>query len=171
MGLDKAYTFGYQATVTITRPDNTTAYAAGDVIGVADAETPANAGSAILHMADIAPQGGGAIMITSVDLMISAAAVPSGMAGFRLHLYSASPTAILDNAAFDLAAGDRATYLGYVDLATPVDRVSTLQVQADQINKHLLATSASLWGILETVGGYTPSASTAKKIRVHTVRV
>ena len=38
------------------------------------------------------------------------------MAAFRLHLYSAAPDVVADNAAWDLAsAGDRSKYQGYLD--------------------------------------------------------
>jgi hypothetical protein len=56
------------------------------------------------------------VIIQSISLVFSDSTVPSGMGAFRLHLYSASPTAIADNAAFDLASGERATYMGFIDL-------------------------------------------------------
>jgi hypothetical protein len=34
---------------------------------------------------------------------------------FAFIFLAPSPTAIADNAAFDLTSGDRATYMGYVD--------------------------------------------------------
>jgi hypothetical protein len=160
----------YTSEVTITRPSNTTAYTAGDVIGVADAGTPANAGSAIHELANIGPAGGW-IMITAADLMVYVTGVPAGMTSFRLHLYSASPTAILDNAAWDLPAGDRAGYLGYIDLGSPADVGSTLYVQAEQINKQvkLAAGSTSLYAELVSNGGFTPASGAVKKLRASAV--
>ena len=82
----------YRTAVTITRPSNTTAYTAGDVVGD-------TSGSAIITLSSIGPSGG-YVLIQSVSLVFSDASVPSGMGSFRLHFYSASPTAIADNAAF-----------------------------------------------------------------------
>lgn len=158
---------GYTSAVTFTRPANTTAYTAGDVVGIADAGTPANAGSAIHELTSIGPAGG-TVLITAADLRADVNAVPSGMTTFRLHLYDAAPTAILDNAAWDLPAGDRAAYLGYIDLSQVIDVGSTLYVQADQVNKQfkLASGSTSLYGLLVTNGGYTPSSGAVKRLRL-----
>jgi len=160
----------YRAAVTVTRPSNTTAYTAGDVIGVADSGTPANAGSAIITLPSIGPSGG-YVLIQSVRLMIGLTSVTSGMAGFRLHLYTASPTAILDNAAFDLVSGDVANYAGFIDLPTPQDLGSTLMAQADYPGTlvKLAANNTSLFAELETRGGYQPASGTAYDLRVLTL--
>ena len=157
----------YRAAVTITRPSNTTTYNAGDVIGIADAGTPANAGSAIITLPSIGPSGG-YVVVQSVRLFIASTSVPSGMGGFRLHLYTASPTAILDNAPFDLVSGEVANYAGYVDLPTPQDFGSTLFAQADYPGTliKLATASTSLFCELETRGGFTPASGTAYNLRV-----
>jgi hypothetical protein len=161
---------GYKSTLEFTRPANTTPYTAGDVIGVADVSVAANAGSAIHTFANAGPAGGN-IIITGADLRIDVAAVPAGMTSFRLHLYDAAPTAILDNAAWDLPAGDRAAYLGFIDFGSAVDVGATLYAQVDQINKQFkLATGVtSLYGLLVTNGGFTPGSATVKHIRLHAV--
>ena len=160
----------YRSTVTITRPSNTTGYTAGDVIGIADSGTPANAGSAIHTLTTIGPSGGH-IIIQSVELFIGLTAVTSGMAGFRLHLYSASPTAILDNAAFDLVSGEVASYEGFIDLPTPQDFGSTLYTQADYPGRlvKLASASTSLFAELETRGTFTPASGTVYTLRVKTL--
>ena len=98
-------------------------------------------------------------VIEGVSLMINLAAVTSGMTSFRLHLYKTSPTAVLDNAAFDLVAGDRTAYVGYIDIPAPTDLGATLFVQVDQVNKRVSAPGGVLYGVLQTVGGYTPTSS------------
>jgi hypothetical protein len=160
----------YRAAVTITRPSNTTTYNAGDVIGVADSGTPANAGSAIITLPSIGPSGG-YVLVQSVRLMIGLTSVTSGMAGFRLHLYTASPTAILDNAVFDLVSGEVANYAGFIDLPTPQDLGSTLVTQADYPGTlvKLASASTSLFAELETRGGYQPASGTAYDLRVLTL--
>lgn len=95
------------------------------------------------------------------------------MTTFRLHLYNAAPTAIADGTAFDLPAGDRAKYLGYINLAAPVDLGATLWSQNDSANFNgkLADSSTTLYGILETIGAFTPSAQTVKKVTLYILGV
>jgi hypothetical protein len=160
----------YRSAVTLTRPSNTTAYAAGDVIGIADSGTPANAGSAIITLSNVGPSGG-YVLLQSVRLMIGKSSVPAGMGAFRLHLYMESPTAILDNAAFDLVAGDVGKYAGFVDLSAPQDFGSILVTQSDYPGTLIkLATgSTSLFAQLETRGAFTPASGTLYDLRVLTL--
>lgn len=148
-----------QVTVTITRPANTTAYAGGDAVGVADADTAANAGSAILEFAGIGNgfQNGHA-RITSSDLRINLDAVPASMTSFTLHLYNEAPAAILDNAVWSLVAADRTKYLGSLAVGTPADAGGTLWISADALNKHIKLAGPNVYGVLVTAGGYTPSS-------------
>jgi hypothetical protein len=159
----------YHPEVTITRPANTTAYTAGDVYGVADVSVAANAGSAIHEFTNAGPAGG-SIWVTAADLKVYLDAVPASMTSYRLDLYDASPTAILDNAAFSLVAGDRTKHLGYIDLGSPVDRGATLAVQTDVGKAFKLATgSTSLFGLITTNGGYTPASAEVLKVRLDAV--
>jgi hypothetical protein len=153
----------YRAAITITRPANTTAYTAGDVIGD-------TGGSAIITLPSIGPSGG-YVIVQSVRLMIGSTSVPSGMGSFRLHFYTASPTAIADNAVFDLVSGEVANYAGFVDLNTPQDFGSTLFTQTDYCGTAIkLATSStSLFCELETKGAYTPASGTLYDLRVMTL--
>ena len=156
----------YRAAVTLTRPSNTTAYTDGDLIGVADGTTPANAGSAIITLSNIGPSGG-YVLIQSVRLLIGSTSVPAGMGAFRLHLYTASPTAILDNAAFDLVSGEVASYAAFIDLPAPQDFGSILMTQADYPGAliKLASGSTSLFAELET-RGHTPASGTLYDLRV-----
>lgn len=141
----------YKSQPTVTRPANTTAYTAGDVVGGA------------ITFSDMASVAAGRdIIITSAALRIDVSAIPAGMTSFRLHLYSVTPpSAIADNAAWDLPSGDRASYLGYVDIGSPADAGSTLYCQVDSVNKQLRLGSAesSLYGYLVTNGAYTPAGN------------
>ena len=154
----------YKSKATITRPADTTAYAAGDVVG---------ATAAAIEFKYAGPDDGH-IIITDADFEIDVTAVPSGMTSFRLYLYSATPpSALADNAAFDLPSGDRASFLGHVDLGTPVDIGSTLWVQTSQINRHvkLAAGTTSLFGYLVTAAAFTPSSAAVKSITLKSVGV
>jgi hypothetical protein len=151
----------YRSTVTITRPSNTTAYTAGDVVGD-------TSGSAIISLTTAGPSGG-FVIVQSISLVFSDSVVPSGMSSFRLHLYSASPTAIADNAVFDLVSSERANYMGYIDLAAPQDFGSSLYTQADYAGRlvKLAAASTTLYAELETRGAYTPVSASTISIRVN----
>lgn len=151
------------STATVTRPNDVIAYAAGDVIG----ESPA----VNLMFSNVSEKAGGSIVITNLKIEFSASAIPSGMSGFRLHLYSAAPTAILDNSAFNLIAADRTKYLGYIPVANPVDLGDTLIAQENYVGlkMKLLDGSKTLYGVLETLGAYTPTAQCAKKITLEII--
>lgn len=155
----------YRAAVDITRPANTTAYTAGDVIGTGTGD------DAIITLSSIGPSAG-FVLVQSIELVIGISAVPSGMTSFRLHFYSSKPTAIADNAAFDVLSGDRAGYMGYIDLPAPVDLGSTCFTQIDYPGKlfKLGTASTSLFCELQTVGGFTPAAnSEVYSLRVKTL--
>lgn len=155
--------------VSFSRTADTNAYTAGDVIGINNAGSP---GSAIHTFTSVGPAGGN-IVITGADLTIGNTSVPAGMSNFRLHLYNTSPTAILDNAAFDLVSGDITYHVGFIDLATPVDYGSIIFTSSLNVNLQVkLATSVtSLYGELVTVGGYTPASGTTYQIRIRTLAV
>ena len=153
----------FRAAVTVTRPSNTTAYTAGDVVGD-------TSGSAVITLPSIGASGG-YVLIQSVRLMIGDSSVPSGMGAFRLHLYTAAPTATADNSPFDLMSGDVANYAGYIDLPAPQDMGSTIFTQTDYCGTAIkLATgSTSLFAELETRNAYTPTSASAYNLRVMTL--
>lgn len=157
-------TQGYLSSLSVTRTADTVAYTAGDVIG-----TGTSAGNAILTFASIGPSSG-QILITSASLEIDITAVPSGMTSFRLYLYNASMSGgsnYADNNAWDLPSGDRSSFLGYVDLGTPVDLGSTLYVEVNGVNKQVLLSGTSLYGYLVTNGGYTPASGSVFVIKLY----
>lgn len=140
---------GYRSAVTVTRPANTTAYAANDVVG------------GVITFAGIGPTAGH-VILTSCDLRYDVSAIPSGMSGFRLYLYTATPpSALADNAAWDLPSGDRSAFIGFIDLGSLADLGSTLFAQVDSVNKQIKLASGetSLYGYLVTLAGYTPAAN------------
>lgn len=153
----------YRSTVTVVRPSNTTPYAAGDVIG-------ATGGSAIHTLATAGPSGG-YVLIQSIAMVTHDTSVPTGMSSFRVHFYNASPTAIADNAAFDLLATDHGKYLGYVDLPTPQDFGSSIYTQTEYTGRLVkLATgSTSLFIEIETRGAFTPVSAVTLDLAILTL--
>lgn len=139
---------GKGVTATLTRSDNTTAYQAGDVIG--------NATTSIIAFNTGIPVGY-QFVILSVLLKIAISALPAGMTTIRLHLYNASPTNIADGTAWALATADVSKYLGYIDIS-PADLGAALIGQVESVNMVRTLVTTNLYGMLETVGGFTPSA-------------
>lgn len=161
------------ATMNIAIADDT-------CVGVTAAPTSADttagaatggAGSAIQTIATGLPAGS-TLEFTDTTLRIDLSAVTASMTTFFLHLYSASPTAILDNATWDLVSADRSSYLGYLALGTPVDMGSTLFVQVANIGKRVVLASgtSNLYGVLVTTGGYTPTSAESFSITMHLER-
>jgi len=153
----------YRVTTAITRPSNTTAYTAGDVVGD-------TGGSAILTLSGIGPSGG-FVLVQSAALIFSDNTVPAGMGAFRVHFFSSSPTATADNAPFDLTSGERAAYMGYIDLSAPQDLGSTIYTQVDYPGRliKLAAASTTLFAEIETRGAYTPVSASTVELRVSTL--
>ena len=139
--------------VSVTRPADTTAYTALDVIGTAVTSTLTfNMG---LPKKD-------KVLVVGVKLRIDAAAIPAGMGNFRLHIYNTDPTAIADNAAFTVIAGDRAGYQGYITIPAPVLMGATIICQDSNVNLpcEFADGSSTLYGVLQVVDAYTPASAT-----------
>lgn len=157
-------TNAFGVTVNTARTADTNAYTAGDVIGSAT-----SSGGAVWTFSQIGPFGS-QVLLTTTRFRVDLSAVPSGMTSFRLYLYSATPPSALgDNAAFDLPSGDRSVFLGYTDLGTPVDLGSTLYVETSGNNKQITLATDTLYGYLVTNAGYTPASGTNYKIALHTI--
>lgn len=145
---------GYSSTATVTRPADTTAYTAGDVVG------------GVITFSTIAPSAID-ISINSTRMLWNVSAIPSGASSFFLALYSSSPpSAYADNAVWDLPSGDRASFLGIVQLGGVADLGSTLYVEQNDIGKQVLTAGTTLYAYAVTNGGYTPAAS---EVQVFTI--
>ncbi len=154
-------TRGYGARVSVTRPSDTTTYAAGDVVGVT------GGGTATITFPNMA-SAAGEILITSARFQRNATAIISGESSYTLHLFNVTqPGAQADNAVFDVAAGDQASYLGKINLGTPLDLGSTLHIEQNGINKQVTLLSTSLFGVLVTDGGYQPVSAAVHVIELH----
>ncbi len=144
---------GYLSAPAVTRPANTTAYTAGDVLG------------GVITFTNAGPSGG-YVMVTGVSLNAVITAIPSGQTSWRLHLYNATPpSAIADNSPWTSPAGDLSVYLGYIDIpamALLVAGAGFVFVQSNSVNQRfkLASGTTSLFGYLVTVGGpWTPAAN------------
>lgn len=148
----------FLSTVEFTRPANTTAYTAGDAVG---------ATAAALEFKGVGNQGR-VVNITNTRLRIDRTSVISGETTYTLHLYDVTPpSALADNAAFDLPSGDRASYLGSIALGTVVDLGSTVYVAASPALR-VKPRGTSIFAYLVTAGAYTPESDTVHTIQLYT---
>lgn len=153
---------GKQAIDTITRPNDKTAYVADDVVSTLAGD--------ILEFTNLG-MSGDMVMVLGVRLFVAVDTVPNGCTGFKLHLYNGVPTAIADNTAFNLPIDDVGKYLGYIDIPTPASFGDTVFSQGDDINFTAKLVGTSLYGILQTVGAYTPQENVEKTIILNVVGV
>ncbi|EJB02872.1 hypothetical protein Rleg9DRAFT_1686 [Rhizobium leguminosarum bv. trifolii WSM597] len=146
---------------SFTRQNNTTAYAAGAVVGAA---------AAALQFTGLGKSGGASIMIVSAQLEADVATAPG--TAFRLHLYSATPpSAPADAAAFDVPSGDRSVYLGFIDIPAPTDIGSIALTEVTNVGKQIRVTGGDVFGVLQAVSAYTPTALAVYKVSLHRVEV
>ena len=138
---------GYVSSATFTPA--AAAYLAGDIMQGAQS------------FGSIGPAGGGAILITNTRLRVDASAVQSGETSYTIQLYTVTPpSALADNAAWNLPSGDRASYVGSIALGTVVDVGSTLYVEQTGLTKQIIVPAGgSLFGYLVTNGAFTATAA------------
>jgi hypothetical protein len=109
------------------------------------------------------------IMITSASLEIDGGTAEA--TAWRLYLYNVTPpSATADDGAWDLPSGDRASFLGYVDLGTAVDLGSTQWVETHGINKQVKLAGTALYGYLVNITTLTPAA-VAHIVTLHAVQL
>lgn len=104
-----------------------------------------------------APASGGIIRITGAELRIDGATIETTV--WRLHLYNVTPpSALADAAGFVSPAGDRASYLGGIDIPQVVDLGDTLWIETHALAKTIKLAGTSLFGYLTNVTTLTPQA-------------
>lgn len=133
-----------------------TSHTAGDVVGGAK------------EFKGLAQQNNSSIQIASASLLIATATAPVTTT-WRVYLYSVTPpSATADDAAFDLVSGDRASFIGSVDIAQAVDFGSTNYIQSDNLNKQLKMSGRSAFGYLVNLATVTLEAQ-PHTVTLHTV--
>lgn len=140
---------------TITRPNDTTAYASGDLVAnstTAGSVTPFSWNAGLCR----------GFKLWRVGIAKSSASVTN--AAYRVHIYNDSPTvANGDNGAI---SSTRSSYVGFVDVAAPATAFSdAYYANGIYVNNSLAAPlfmytdlDGYLYGLLEARGAYTPTA-------------
>lgn len=147
---------GKLVSASFTRPADTTAYAAGDVV------SNATSGNTILTFADVGDDLASSGYIVGAKLLTDQATC---VAQFRLFLFSASTATLdVDNGPADFLWADRASYLGYIDfpaLSTEAGTNTAAQAQ-DMALRHLFvcgSTVTAIYGYLVTKTAFTPASA------------
>jgi hypothetical protein len=163
------------ATVTITRPDNATAYSIGDRICTTTGTT--DTGSVFLGLGETMYGNG---YVTKCKLFTNASGFTAAL---RLHLYTlasgqtiATGTTVADNAAISILYADASKYVGFIDLTTWVSTAGSTFSIVDTERlcfqsaafRGELAGRGTFVGILEARGGFTPAASQQFQIELTT---
>lgn len=151
--LNSVKAVGYQAapSVLFTRPSDTTAYAAQDVV------SNSTSAPTLLQFSGAARANGGSGIIISARHLKSSTV----QANFRLHLYrSNNVSAVNDNAQFPLLFANRTNRIGFIDFnhGTGGTGSDSSHALATFVNLPFVcdAATSSLFGMLVTPTGYPP---------------
>lgn len=133
--------------------------------------TPAAAAYTALDIMDVAKEfaftyadgttipAGSLIRVLTSIIKIDITALQASEAAYALQCYSVTPpSAQADNAAWTLASADLSAYRGSIALGTPVDLGAALYVKTPNIDLDIKLTTSSLWGVLQTIAGFTAAA-------------
>jgi len=138
------------------------AYGAGDLMDVAKEMTWADRNGVKVPAASL-------IRVLTTVVKIDITAVPSGQTSYTLRCYNVTPpSAQTDNAAWTLASGDLASYLGAIPLGTPVDEGAALYIKQQYVDFDLRLSVQSMFAQLITNGAHT-AAATARQVLLHGV--
>jgi len=139
----------------MTRPANTTAYTAGDVVSDSAIAT------SLLDFVDFARVNGGTGYIVGARLVTDKKSITPR---FRVHLYNASNlTVAADNAAFDSRYVDAPKRIGWFDLpamTTGTDTTTSTESASQDMTIRLPFVAAGgmrfLYAVLEVLDAFTP---------------
>ncbi len=152
------------ADAALTRPNNTTAYAAGEAIG--------SAAAVVFSFTKFFRASGSSGLLTGARLIASVSGVAAANMGtIRGHLFNALPTAALatataDQTQFNTLLADDGGKLGVIDFSTwdiggsgsnLIESYGTLE--QNQLPLMAAAASQSLYLVLVANGAFTPAAA------------
>lgn len=144
-----------RATASFARPDDTTAYAIGDIVSNSTVATT------VMTFSNFARVAGGSGYIMGAMLATNAKSVTPGI---RVHLFNASnPTLSVDNALHKELYADDSKRIGYFDfgaLSTPADTAGSDDSRVVNFDLRIpfVAVSRDIYAVLETRSIFTPVA-------------
>lgn len=139
-----------------TRPANTTAYTAGDVVSDSTSATT------LLAISGCARVSQGSGYITGIRVIADQKSITPRL---RIHVYNASnPTVAVDNAAMKILYADIGKRIGSIDLialTTATDTANSTSSQAQALDIRVpfvcAAASTTLYLLIETLDAFTPA--------------
>lgn len=134
--------------MTVTRPANTTAYAAGDVIG--------DVSAALTKFVNVAKAAGYGVYVKAVRIQTT----DTGLAGktIKLHFYNNSVTAISDNDAFAIVDANYSKRDGSTTVTMGTGNVAKVGMN-NYVDLPLNPVGRDVHCVLETTEGFTPSGN------------
>ncbi len=153
---------GVQASDTITLSHTAGAHDAGDVVSTAAGEN--------LEFANLGAAGD-MIMILGTRLRYAVNAIPTACGGYNLHLFNAAPTAIADNAAFNVIAADKDKYIGCITIPALTDRGDNCYSQTDNDNLSVKLVGTGLYGQLQCIAAETPAIDSVFTVVINAAAV
>ena len=129
-----------------TRPNDTNAYAAGDVIGTSTT-------GPVLQSINLEL---GWIVNAKLVSGKTGGTIPAG--NFRVHLYNSTITAINDNSVFTMLYANKDKRIGYIDFSCIAGGSGSDAVAAIVTNINILNQFTTLYLVYESLGAYTPVA-------------
>ena len=150
---------------TFTRPADTTAYAAQDVV------SNSTTAPVVLTFADCGRvNGGSGVILSARHMKQGATATPN----YRLHLYRVAPSAQNDNAQFTLLFANQDRRIGFIDFVHQTGGTGSdcSNALTPFVNLPFVCDSAqdNLYGILTTTSGYTPVSAEQHFIELSVVQ-
>jgi len=143
--------------------NQTYGYAEATFTPAASSHTAGDCNGAAQEFALGAPSGC-LFMITDADLYIDGGTAEA--TAWRLHMYNVTPpSALADDAAWDVPSGDRTAYIGFIDIGTAVDLGSTQGIQNSGVNRAVKLSGTSIFGYLVNLTTLTPAA-VAHRVRL-----
>lgn len=150
-------------TATFTRPSDTTAYAAQDVV------CNSTSSPSLITFVNAGRYPGSSGLIVSARHMKSSTATTG--ASYRLHLYRVAPTAINDNAQFAMLYANRVNRIGFIDFTHGIAGTGSdcTNALSTFVNLPFLcdAAGSNLFGILTVTAAYTPTSGEQHFIELH----
>ena len=144
--------YSKNSVVQFDRPNNATAYGAGDVVADQDSvDTAANA----IQFKGVGRSG----RVTGAHIVMEEA----DTANLELWLFDQEPTGQVDNAALALVAADNSKVIGVLAFADSAKfsggAATKVYVPTLPTDIRYAASDGTLWGLLVTRSAYTPIAS------------
>lgn len=146
------FNFDTGASVNFTRPNNTTAYAAGDAI------SDSTSSPTVITFSNIGSKNGDVLLLYEAIVMNSSAA---GLPNLNLWLFNTAPTPVNDNATLTLTDSENTQCIAVIPITVQSSTNANSRAEASNLQRILKLgeNTKDLWALLEANGTYSPLAN------------